>query len=301
MLGRYAQMRYALILLLVGCEHVDAPVAPPTITPPEAPELDAMRSSTTVREPPAPRAAPVAPDLVGLPRSEKRWFLSLSREQRHAVRQVCRAQQEDPCLGLMPKMRDDGYDALLASIDADRHDIHDFCFRANGRRNGCNTPLVLAFDAQPIVFDTSPGRFAFEAGTPVASDWPTAVTPWIALDRDGDGAITSGAELFGDGTGDAHDGFEALAALDANRDGSIDRRDPAFADLVLWADADADRRSTRAELRPLADVVDAIPLAHHIDARCVRGNCEGERGSFTWRDGDRLRTGAIVDVYLRGR
>jgi hypothetical protein len=299
---RYGRMRYALLVLLLGCERADSLVDAPTLALPEPPESEAMRSSSTVNEPPPPRAAPVAPDLVGLRRTEKQWFLSLSREQRHAVRQVCRAQRKNPCLGLLPKTRGASPDpnmALLASLEVDRHEAHDFCFQANGRRNGCNTPLVLAFDAQPIAFDRSPGRFAFEVGKPVASDWPTAATPWLALDRDGDGAITSGAELFGDATGDARNGFEALAILDDNRDGVIDGRDPIFGALLLWADADGDRKSSHAELRRLADVVDAIPLEHHIDTRCVRGNCEGERGSFTWRDGDHTRTGAVVDVYLR--
>jgi hypothetical protein len=296
-------MRYAFLVLLVGCERAEPPPEPPALVAPESPALEAMRSSSTESDPPPPRAAPIAPDLVGLPRAEKQWFLSLSREQRHAVRQICRAQRKDPCLGLLPKARedDDPETALFASVGAQRHDVHDFCFRANGSRGGCNTPLVLAFDAQPIAFDVSPGRFAFAAGKPVASDWPTAATPWIALDRDGDGAITSGAELFGDATGDARNGFEALAALDDNRDGVIDRRDAAFALLLVWADTDGDRKSSHAELRPLANVVDAIPLEHHIDRRCVRGNCEGERGTFTWRDGDHTRTGAVVDVYLRSQ
>jgi hypothetical protein len=127
-------------------------------------------------------------------------------------------------------------------------------------------------------------RFAFEPGKPVTSAWPTAVTPWIAVDRDGDGAITSGAELFGDSTGDARDGFEALAALDDNRDGVIDRHDPAFARLLLWSDTNGDRKSTPAELRPLAEAVASIPLAH-----------DGVRGRVMLSDG---RTGAVEDIYL---
>lgn len=172
---------------------------------------------------------------------------------------------------------------------------------------GDNTPLVVAFDQQPIAF-TRGGTFAFHPGAPVATDWPTATTPWIALDRDGDGAITSGAELFGSDTvlpgGDeAENGFLALAALDANHDGRIDASDPAFRSLVLWADRDGDQRSAPGELQPLAQVIVSISLAHRLDLRCdARDNCEGERAMLTWRDAaGALREGTVVDVYLPRR
>jgi len=168
---------------------------------------------------------------------------------------------------------------------------------------GCNTPLVIAFDDQPVEFTpATDAHFAFGA-TPVATDWPTAATPWIAIDRDGDGAVSRGAELFGDATmladgTTATNGFTALATLDANHDGVIDRDDPAFAKLLLWADANADRKSSPDELRALASVVVAIPLSYRLDPRCTNGNCEGERGRVMLRD---ARAGAVVDVYLRSR
>jgi hypothetical protein len=172
----------------------------------------------------------------------------------------------------------------------------------------CETPLVVAFENQAIDFTPAgESRFAFVPGEPAATDWPTAATPWIARDLDGDGAITSGAELFGSstqlGTGRARNGFQALAALDDNRDGTIDAGDAAFAELVLWSDRNADHRSTPDELRPLAGVVTAIPLAHTLDARCnERDACEGERGSLRWRDASGAeRVGAVVDVYLPRR
>ncbi len=172
---------------------------------------------------------------------------------------------------------------------------------------GDNTPLVVAFDTEPITF-TMGGSFAFAPGRAVASDWPTASTPWIALDRDGDGVIASGAELFGNHTPMADgvtptNGFEALAALDANHDGRIDASDPAFGSLLLWADGDGDRRGTRAELSPLANVIISISLAHRVELRCdARHNCEGERATFTWRDATgALREGAVVDIYLPSR
>lgn len=171
---------------------------------------------------------------------------------------------------------------------------------------GDNTPLVVAFDDQPVQFAAG-GTFAFVPGAPDATDWPTPATPWIALDRDGDGAITSGAELFGSATpiagGTASNGFEALAELDANHDGRIDAADPAFAKLLLWTDRNGDQRSSADELAPLGDTIVSISLANQLVKRCdARSNCEGERASLTWRAaGGELRTGTVVDVYLPRR
>jgi hypothetical protein len=188
------------------------------------------------------------------------WYRSLNANQRTFVKITC-----DP---------DNGVNWEMGTSD--------LC--------GTYTPLVVAFEAQPVRF---------------AGNRPTVATPWLALDRDGDGAIADGRELFGNrtvlaGGNRALHGFDALAELDANHDGRIDARDPAFASLVLWADRDGDRAGRGDELRPLADVVVAISLAYHVDARCdARGNCEGERAELTWRAADgALRTGAVVDVYL---
>jgi hypothetical protein len=251
------------------------------------PEVDAMRSSTTMHElMPPPAFAPIGPDLGGVTRDEKGWFLSLTAENRHLVRQVCRARRRDPCAGMLPPPREDEVPEdqpvrdLLAQLDdpSNTH-VDEFCFQLNGHE-GCVTPLVVAFE--PVELQPATARFAFQPGRPMTTAWPSAATPWIALDRDGDGKITSGAELFGDSTGDARDGFEALAQLDANRDGVIDRDDPAFAKLVLWRD-DGDRLSQPHELRPLAAELDAISLAH-----------DGVRGSAE-RTG---RTIDVIDLYL---
>lgn len=54
---------------------------------------------------------------------------------------------------------------------------------------------------------------------------------FLAIDRDGNGRIDDGRELFGPTTGN---GFAELAALDADRNGWIDAADPAFSKLRLW-------------------------------------------------------------------
>jgi hypothetical protein len=56
--------------------------------------------------------------------------------------------------------------------------------------------------------------------------------PLLALDRNGNGRIDDGSELFGDQHGAAN-GFLELARLDANGDGRIDASDPDYMRLGL--------------------------------------------------------------------
>ncbi|HEY0133654.1 MAG TPA: hypothetical protein VGB85_06225, partial [Nannocystis sp.] len=184
---------------------------------------------------------------------------------------------------------------------------------ANGRPvwdyEACNTPLVLSFDGA-LEFTPAPTTAAaFDihggTGTCVRADWPTAATPWLALDRDGDGQIAGGQELFGSatrmpaGTG-AHNGFQALAELDSNRDGKISPTDARWGELVLWADHDADRVSTQWELLPLAsfEVVE-IDLGYSDRPSCdANGNCGRERAAFVYRTGGAERSGEVIDVRV---
>ncbi len=79
---------------------------------------------------------------------------------------------------------------------------------------------------------------------------------FLALDRDGNGSITNGSELFGDRTAQPStwhpNGFLALAVFDTNRDGKISHADPVFASLKLWRDANHDGESQPDELFMLA-------------------------------------------------
>lgn len=178
----------------------------------------------------------------------------------------------------------------------------------------CTTPLVLVFDGvTPVTVVADDGASAFNLAAPgaaamVRTDWPTAATPWLALDRNHDGAITSGEELFGSATrarvGIASNGFEALAALDDNGDGVVDGKDSAFNDLVVWSDSDANRVSRPGELLSLRALgIVSFETAFSVEPRCdARGNCEIERAAFTWIDLDGShQRGAVVDVHLAAR
>jgi hypothetical protein len=141
------------------------------------------------------------------------------------------------------------------------------------------------------------------------TDWPTARSPWLALDRDGDGRINGGGELFGSATrlADgrfAENGFIALRELDANGDGRITPEDPGFAKLVVWSDRDGDRSSTTEEIATAASMsLLSIDLDYVSVPRCdERGNCEVERASFRFRDEAGVeRTGAVIDVHFRAQ
>lgn len=172
----------------------------------------------------------------------------------------------------------------------------------------CNTPLVLRFDDTPVAMTALPAAASTQdfaiagAGSCTATDWPAASNPWLVLDRDGDGQISGGHELFGsgspmpDGARPEH-GFQPLALLDANGDGRVDAKDPDFARLRLWRDRDGDRISRPRELSSLdAEGIRELSLDVTVDVVCDdRGNCGRERAAVHTLSG---RAAELVDMYL---
>ena len=144
-------------------------------------------------------------------------------------------------------------------------------------------------------------------GVLTKTGWAGANDALLVWDRNGNGTIDTGAELFGDFTvlpnGTlAPNGFAALAALDANGDGVIDATDPAFAELKLWRDISQDGVSQGGELITLADAgIVSLNLAHSLkNQRLANGNTLAREGTFTRADGSTSAMGEFklaIDTF----
>lgn len=118
-------------------------------------------------------------------------------------------------------------------------------------------PLVLNFDGKATELTTT--RYSFDIDSDGQLDRIAFVAPgsgFLALDRDGDGTIDDGGELFGAGSGQ---GFAELARYDEDGNRWIDANDPIYRSLLIWS-KDAEGHDHLAGLAALG--VGALYLDH---------------------------------------
>ena len=168
-------------------------------------------------------------------------------------------------------------------------------------------PLAIDLDAdgiETVGVSTAPVLFDHNAdGIRTGTGWVAPDDAWLVLDRDGNGSIDSGRELFGVDTQitvtetvngvlstvtrNATSGFEALRTLDANGDGQFDAQDAAFGQVQLWRDLNQDGISQADELSLLADHnIVSIGLTPDSTATTNLGNGNTITGTATVTTGD---------------
>jgi hypothetical protein len=162
---------------------------------------------------------------------------------------------------------------------------------------GLASPLILDLDGNGV--QTIP----LNDGTiPLLTGWVDANDGLLVLDRNNDGQITDGSELFGTATANADgnlapDGFAALAEFDENGDLMITAADNIFSTLRVWVDANLDAISQPNELKALDSLgIDALHLSSRGGVSFNNGNWVGREGSYMTSDG---QVHQMHDVWFR--
>jgi hypothetical protein len=187
---------------------------------------------------------------------------------------------------------------------------------------------VTASTCCPLIVDTS-GRgykltsadrgvwFDINAdGSPEAISWtdPSRDVAFLAFDRNGNGVIDHGEELFGNMTPlpagsqepRAEHGFDALASLEHEshgvsvRDGVIDARDAGYHKLLFWKDTSHDGLSQPSEIQAAsaAGLIAIETRFRESKRRDEYGNEYRLRGISWWQRNNRLHARFFYDVWF---
>ena len=181
----------------------------------------------------------------------------------------------------------------------------------------------------PVIVDTAGDGFRLTSaaegvwfdldgdGVRENSAWtlPDSDDGWLAMDRNGNGRIDDGTELFGDHTPAYQDqrrpttanGFVALSFLEnpvygrSFADGILNARDTPYGRLVVWIDSNHDGESHPSELRPLSEIglLEIETEYKESGKRDGHGNEYRQRAIGWWQHANAQRTPRyLYDVWL---
>ena len=154
------------------------------------------------------------------------------------------------------------------------------------------SPLILDLDGDGVEADALT-YFDHEGdGWTELSRWANEDDGTLVWDRNADGVINDGSELFGNNTvlqngNKAAHGFAALADLDSNGDGVIDSSDAAWAELRVMRWTDSNNNGIKDEGEEYFVTLDSLGIesldtgftnSDHVDSS---GNEHRQEGSYT--------------------
>ena len=138
-----------------------------------------------------------------------------------------------------------------------------------------------------------------------ATGWVQKDDALLAYDRNGNGKIDNGGELFGNytlsdnyysRTSGNTNGFNALKEFDTNNDGIIDKNDKDFDKLLLWQDKNSNAVTDEGELIKLSDKVKSIDLNYKEISTDNNGNSIRQTSTATLNDDTKVKAD---DVWFK--
>ncbi|GKH61412.1 hypothetical protein CE91St25_17480 [Campylobacter ureolyticus] len=140
-----------------------------------------------------------------------------------------------------------------------------------------------------------------------ATSWIDKGDAFLALDKNNNGLIDNGNELFGNHTisntrfkytnNKATNGYEALKAYDLNGDNVIDSKDEIYDKLLLWKDSNQNAITDKGELIKLKDSgIVSIDLNYKNTNTDEKGNTIKQSSTVTFEDGS---TTIANDVWFK--
>lgn len=162
----------------------------------------------------------------------------------------------DELIDSSSEVSEDDINKMLKDIQGENKAYGDACSAQPPR-----DPLIIDLGTPGIELCTLADGVNFDLdnnGYAERTAWIGAEDGFLAMDRNKNGVIDSGGELFGDqvAIGDgktSSSGFEALAMLDDNNDKVIDQNDSRFNELLVWIDSNHNGRSDAGEVKRLSE------------------------------------------------